>query len=207
VGVFLWPVTARAATRSRAIKVDDRRWRVSPLGHDAPLFTRAEAEDRVGHRADTVNVPLLLSRRVLHRDIADRRGDYYGAGRSIAVYVNGSDTPLPASAVCGCDLSDSAGSWAHLPEELVAIDPVLGRIALPASPPVPITEVEVDYHDGFSAEVGGGEYERAAAFVQRRFRHVRDLPRQVAVSLLEEGPLEHGQLPSKTGRSLSRKAR
>jgi hypothetical protein len=165
VGVFLWPVIVRPATRSRAIKVDDRRWRVSPLGHDAPLYTRAEAEDRIGHLADTINVPMLLSRRVLHRDIAERRGDYYGAGRSVAVYVNGNDTPLPASAVSGCDLSDSAGTWAHLPDELVAIDPVLGRIALPAAPAEPISEVEVDYHDGFSAEVGGGEYERAASFV------------------------------------------
>ena len=164
VGIFLWPIGAHARTRTRAIRVDARRWRVSPLGHDLALYTRPDSEDRITHIAEPINAPRLLSRRVLHRDIAEGTGDYYGAGRSLSVYINGSASPLPADQVCACDLSDTAGTWAHLPDTLVAIDPVLGRVALPASPAVPITDVEVDYHEGFSADLGGGEYERAQSF-------------------------------------------
>src|SRR5262249_11044620 len=41
----------------------------------------------------------------------------------------------------------------------IAIDPVLGRIAFPGTPQV----VEVLYHRGWSADMGGGEYDREAA--------------------------------------------
>ena len=47
----------------------------------------------------------------------------------------------------------------------IAIDPVLGRIALPPGLPAD-TRVRVDYHYGFGAEIGGGEYERAASFAE-----------------------------------------
>src|SRR5262249_19032641 len=43
-----------------------------------------------------------------------------------------------------------------------AIDPVLGRIAFPAS--MSPTRVLVRFHYGFSADLGGGQYERAATF-------------------------------------------
>jgi hypothetical protein len=46
---------------------------------------------------------------------------------------------------------------------LVAIDPVLGRIALPPEA-TDDWRVWVDCHHGFTAEMGGGEYERAASF-------------------------------------------
>ena len=57
-----------------------------------------------------------------------------------------------------------AAGWAHLPPTgKYAVDPVLGRIGLPPALPAD-TQVEVDFHYGFSAEMGGGEYERAASF-------------------------------------------
>jgi hypothetical protein len=36
----LWPVDAQAATRAPASRVDARRWRVSPLNVDMPLYNR-----------------------------------------------------------------------------------------------------------------------------------------------------------------------
>ena len=39
---------------------------------------------------------------------------------------------LPASAVAACDLSDRSGGWAYAPRTFL-IDPVLGRLSLPAS--------------------------------------------------------------------------
>ena len=47
--------------------------------------------------------------------------------------------------------------------DTVAIDPVLGRLAFPTNQAPPGT-VQVTFHDGFSADMGGGEYERAASF-------------------------------------------
>ena len=45
-----------------------------------------------------------------------------------------------------------------MPTGLVAVDPVLGRIMFPTRRPP--TDVEVTYHYGFSADLGGGEYDR-----------------------------------------------
>lgn len=169
VGVFLWPVEAFAATRVPAVQVDARRWRVSPLGHDMPLYHRPLAEDSITHLAEPVNVPMPISRRGLDRELraaapetAVEDGRDYGEGRSLAIYLNGSATPVAPEGLCVCDLSDHAGSWAHLPDDRVAIDPVLGRIALPAAPVPPVISVEVTHHYGFTARMGGGEYGRRA---------------------------------------------
>ena len=63
-------------------------------------------------------------------------------------------------------MTDAGGAvtgWAHVPPPAgkVAVDPVLGRLAFPADPG---KIVLVSYHYGFSADTGGGEYERAATF-------------------------------------------
>ena len=69
-----------------------------------------------------------------------------------------------ATQVQAYDLSDVGdGTWAHQPSDRIAIDPVLGRIAFPQNEPPPAT-VHVTFHAGFSADMGGGEYERAASF-------------------------------------------
>jgi hypothetical protein len=160
VGIVLFPIEAHASTRAPAVRVDARRWRVSPSGHDMPLFSRPEPEDEIAHLAEPTDVPLRLSRRVLDRDVRATPPVYYGAGRSLAVYVNGEAAPVPAAGVSVCDLSDVPGGWAHLPDDRIAIDPVLGRIALPVAPVPAITRVDVTYHHGFAARIGGGEYPR-----------------------------------------------
>ena len=72
--------------------------------------------------------------------------------------------PVPASSVRVCNLSDVGTSWNGLPPAGVyAIDPMLGRIALPSGLPAN-TLVQVDFTYAFSADIGGGEYERAASF-------------------------------------------
>ncbi|MFV0665630.1 MAG: hypothetical protein ACK5NS_18400, partial [Denitromonas sp.] len=62
-----------------------------------------------------------------------------------------------------CHLGDDAGTWAHTPPPngFYAIDPVLGRIALPADAADP-ADVRLSWREGFSAALGGGEYERGA---------------------------------------------
>ncbi len=175
VGLFLWPVEAHAATRSPAVQVDPLRWRVSPLNHDMPLYNHPEAEEQITHIAERPNVPMPLSRRALREDLQAPSPIYYGAGLSLAVFINGEEHPKPATEICVCNLSDDDTTWAHLPTNKIAIDPVLGRIALPATPLV--TRVEVTHYYGFSAEMGGGEYDRTASFSalpQPRMLHVPD---------------------------------
>lgn len=165
VGIFLWRLGAYAHTDARAFKVDGQRFLFSPLGNSIPLFTRPVplgAVDEFTRRADRLNVPMPISRRVAERYL----GDYYGIDKSFFVVADGDG--LDIDGVCICDLGDlkdsggqPTGDWAHVPGEggKVAIDPVLGRIAFPSQPSV----VEVMYHRGFSAELGGGEYDRQQA--------------------------------------------
>jgi len=161
VGIFLWRIGAYPLSRSPAARVDDRRYRFSPLNHDQPLFTRPVTEDEITHISTPLNVPVPISRRVL----SEHKSDYYTDGtprKSLSLYV-GTANPLPAVApgsVSICYLGDDAGTWAHLPPAgQYAVDPLLGRIALPPGLPTK-TRVEVDYHYGFSADLGGGEYPR-----------------------------------------------
>jgi hypothetical protein len=175
VGLFLWPIEAQALTRSRAVRVDDRRYRISALNHDMPLYNRPEAEDHITHIAEPFNVPMPLSRRLLHQDVSNLPAQYYGEGLSLALYINGNLAPVPVEDIRICDLSDEGPTWAHLPEDnAYVIDPVLGRVALPDAPL--ITQVEVSHHFGFGAEIGGGEYERAASFAAAPSQTVLRVP-------------------------------
>ena len=162
VGLFLWRLDAFSLTRSPAVKVDNRRYLFDPRGIDQPLVTAPETEDEVTHIAEPLNVPAPISRRVLGRDLASAQPVYYGAGKSLLVHVAG--MPVPAANVVSCNLADDGASWAHLPPAgKFAIDPVLGRLALPPTPPV-LADVRVSFHYAFSARIGGGEYEREDSF-------------------------------------------
>lgn len=153
IGIFLWRLQANRLSGSPAVAVDERRFLMSPLGNDTPLFTRPVTEASITHLAQPLNVPAPISRRVLDAHLAD----YYGAGLSLLVQANGAD--VPQSDVQICNLSDAGGGWAHQPVGKLSIDPVLGRLAFPetAGPP---SDVRVTYHYGFPADIGGGQYER-----------------------------------------------
>ncbi len=171
VGIFLWRLNAYPHTRSPAVRVDDRRYLVSPLGHPLALFSNPIAEDEITHLADPINVPEPIGRRTFDA----RKAAYYGtrddplpapadtAEPSIVLYADGVE--VLREQICVCNLADDGAAWAHVPAAgMYAIDPVLGRIALAPDVPVP-DELLVTYHYGFSAGIGGGEYvrERQAA--------------------------------------------
>jgi len=161
IGVFLWRLGSFSVTASPAYKLDDRRYLFDALGKETQLYHNPEVEEEITHLAEPINVPSPLGRRVLDR----RLESSYGAGQSILIYRNGVEVPSKNIRVCDLsDVADGGGNiiWAHTPQDRIAIDPVLGRIAFPlASPPSdPPLSVHVTYHYGFSAEMGGGEYER-----------------------------------------------
>lgn len=168
VGLFLWRLNAYRHTRSPAVRVDDRRWLVSPLGAPLRLFTNPVAEDEITHLADPINVPEPIGRRLLHA----RTARYYGTRPAPPAAVDNVDPSIVLSVdgleifrdqVVVCDLSDDGAAWAHVPPAgRYAIDPVLGRIALAPDLAVPVS-VRTTYHYGFPADLGGGEYARERA--------------------------------------------
>lgn len=165
IGMFLWSIDAYPLSASPAVAVDSRRLRFHPLGIDQPLYTRPRTRADFGRLSTPLDVPEPISRRVLDSGLADYYTGSHDTPLSLRLYeVNaGNVTPVDAGNICVCDLRDNAGTWAHLPvaNGQYAVDPVLGRIA--ARPDLPAgTRIETDFMYGFSADMGGGEYDRTA---------------------------------------------
>ncbi|MEU9894707.1 hypothetical protein ACIBCS_16165 [Streptomyces phaeochromogenes] len=154
VGLFVWRLKAYSLTSSPAYCIDRARnlYTFSILGNDTPLVTKPVPEPSPTHIATIDNVPAFVRRRQLH----DRLADYYGPGKSFVIRRDGEDRPVPPSDIVVADLSD----WRYRPKRgQVAVDPELGRIAFGART-APRKGVWVDYHYGFGADMGGGEYVR-----------------------------------------------
>ncbi|MGZ8438910.1 MAG: hypothetical protein ACXWXR_10290 [Candidatus Limnocylindrales bacterium] len=165
VGLHVWrirdyPLLAVPAQKLKPAAAD-RRYLFSPLRADLPLFSFAEAEASITHIAERGNVPQPITR----RELWERIGDFYPE----SLVVSFAGTPLPATAVAACDLSDSGSGWAYPAVDRVLIDPVLGRLALPLSlmvdgQPVAMVDPVVSFHYGSAADIGGGAYARVATF-------------------------------------------
>lgn len=176
VGVFVWRLRSYPVTQAPACCVEDVHpncYAFSVLGNDAPLFNRARPDADPANIAGPRTLPLAIPRRLLAKPAV--RGtpyttastDYYGLvpgseeAQSIAVWAPGwpkagAPQPIPAEQVIPSDLTD----WSYAPPpDHIAIDPVRGRIAFP---PRQLCKghVSVGYHYGFSADLGGGEYDR-----------------------------------------------
>jgi hypothetical protein len=149
VALFVWRLAARPCTDVPAVRLDARRWSLSPLGDDVALVTLPEAEDEIEHLAELRNVPWPLSRRYLDATLAE----HYGTSVRLAV---GDDVPVERVRVC--DLSD----WSRMPTEpgTVALDPMLGRVALADDPGDAV--VRATFHVVAAGRLGGGEYARPA---------------------------------------------
>jgi hypothetical protein len=158
VGLFVWRLQEYSITKAPAYLLERRhrnrdrnRFTFSVLSNDAQLFTLPFREPEPTHIADELNVPAPIRRRAFE----ERTADYYGPGKSLAVWVGDLDHPVREENIIAADLSD----WAYSPTgEDVAVDPQLGRITLANEREE--TEVWVSYHYAFSADIGGGEYER-----------------------------------------------
>jgi hypothetical protein len=179
----VWRLQACPHTESPALRLAPRRYVISPLGHAQPLYSRPRRSVTgiIDELARPENVPEPLSRRQLH----DHLDSYYGlrassAGAidndepSILLHIDGVE--IARDQIRASDLSDDGPDWAHQPlDGLYAIDPVLGRIALPADAADP-ADVLVSYHCGFSTDMGGGEYERESSFALPESASLKKVP-------------------------------
>ncbi|HJQ29861.1 MAG TPA: hypothetical protein VJ827_11015 [Rubrobacter sp.] len=170
VGIFLWRLPAYPLTLSPAVQLDDNRFLFDPLGKDTQLFTNPEPETDIARLSKPINVPMPISRRVLREYLES----YYGPEKGISLVgvfkeTNGDDHRVEdygPELVSSCNLDDREdGDWAHEPEHGISIDPVLGRIFFDVEPPqgFSLARLLVTYHYAFSADMGGGEYDRASS--------------------------------------------
>ncbi|GII88899.1 hypothetical protein Ssi03_68890 [Sphaerisporangium siamense] len=154
VGLFVWRLKPYSITRAPAYCIDKARnlYTFSILGDDVPLVAKPVPEPSPAHLAAEENVPAFIRRRALR----DRLADFYGPGKSFAVWRDDDPEPLPPDALVVADLA----RWAYRPRRgQVLVDPVRGRIAF-HSGEAPKRGVWVSYHYASGDDLGGGEYPR-----------------------------------------------
>jgi hypothetical protein len=176
---YLWRLRSYSVTRAPAYFVQRgggySAYTFSALGNDSPLFTKATREPDATI-AGELNVPATIRRRALEpsprtstdidcqkaRAQAEQengyRDDYYGLDangqvKSLMIWLGPEQKPVAAEDIIAADLS---GWRYHPPDKKVAVDPVLGRIAIARDP----QGVTVSYHYGFSGDVGAHESAR-----------------------------------------------
>lgn len=173
VGVFLWRLQSfpmRDATPSRAAPPNAHGYHFSPLGNPAPLFSDPGVAQKVTDADDEAKVAAPIRRVALFQDLRDygeRYGGlpladqppnslYYGPERSIQILRDGVAI-APATIFCM-----KLGAWQRPPAGFVGLDVHRGRISFPVGEE-PAASVSVSYRHGFSAELGGGPYDRRRA--------------------------------------------
>ncbi len=178
IGFHLWRLNSYALDWTEARRLGaagDFRYHFSPLGNSAPLFSRARREGDEAGLATELHVPQPIRPARFFTGIADFYGSVPNVS-SITVFVDGVEIPA-AQAICR-----NLAVWSQPPTDRIAIDVVLGRLTLgPAL--VPADRVEITYHYGFPADLGGGPYRRRAWLMRPNFAD--------DVHLISVGPGSH----------------
>ncbi|OYY68106.1 hypothetical protein [Sphingomonas sp. 28-63-12] len=173
VGVYAWRLRPHSVTHAPAYCVESEGshcYTFSLLGNDSPLYARANPEVDARTIAQEANLPVRIRRRALEQQVSrhpprtEAADILYGPGKSIAIYApgwpdKGAPQPVPAALVVPANLRE----WHHrAPRGQILIDPETGRMVFPVRQ-LPKQGVWVDYHTGFPADIGGGEYHRPLA--------------------------------------------
>ncbi len=152
VGVFVWRLRPYAVTETIANSLDEREnsFTFSILGNDTPLYTAPQPETDPTSVAGELQVPAPIRRRAFDK----QKDSYYGPGKSLCIYRRLGQA-VPVEQIVVANLRD----WHYRPRPgFVAVDPESGRIVFPLREPP--DNLLVSYHYGFSADIGGGEYDR-----------------------------------------------
>lgn len=170
VSLFVWRLQSYPVTDTPAYCLEEEGpqcYTFSVLGNDTPLYNHPEPETEPTHIADALNLPTPIRRRAFedrilvhgHIERTQASEKYYGPSVTISAPDwprKGAPQPVPRESVVPADLTD----WHYrAPRNVVALDPVLGRIVFPVGQ-LPKQGVVVSYQYAFSANIGGGEYDR-----------------------------------------------
>jgi len=165
VGLFVWRLKTYSITGAPAYCLEEESphcFLFNSLGNDMPLFNRSR--DTEIHPPGKLDLPTPITRRDLESHKPSVPGKhkvsgvpyYYGKDKSFEIRLGPDRQLIPPESVVAADLS----GWTYRPlPGQVAVDPELGRIVFPPGPPRR-QAVWVSYHYAFSADIGGGEYDR-----------------------------------------------
>lgn len=158
LGIFLWRLQSYPlrGVEPRASEDYADGFHFSPLGNPMPLFTNPRRKRDDKRLATEVNVPGPI-RSVAFFQYPDA---YYGSDTDMSLAIYQGTTADPANLIpTGAILCKDLSNWSPPPPGMVAIDVSLGRFAF-APGETPAEGVTVDYHYGFSADIGAGPYDR-----------------------------------------------
>ena len=181
IGLFLWRLRSYAVGAGEpgdespdfaSARQFGGWWSVHPAGVDAPLFNQPRAETTITHLAEEENVPGPLRLLALNAELERlREGLASPAPRfmtatdpvlRIWVRLDGESAPVEVRRedMYICEIPDGVELASPVPRAL-ALDPLRGRLAFPAT--LDVREVWVQSSYGFSGDLGGGPYERSAS--------------------------------------------
>lgn len=180
VGLLVWRLRDYCRTRSPLTPAQvgsstGTHFHFHPLGFDVHLCARPETETDIAHLAEPENVPVLMTWRLFAGKALDstRRQfhpdeKWYGPDSSIQLWrlTNKKEwSPILPDKIIVCDLGDvqhnGNQAWGHdnMTSEIL-LDPVRGRVVFPSDQ----ENVFATFCTLFPADIGGGEYARAASF-------------------------------------------
>jgi hypothetical protein len=165
VGLFVWRLKAYSVTQAPAYCEEQESpncFLFNVLGNDTPLYNHPQTTS--AHPPGRLNLPTPITRRGLEcfetSEPAESENSgipyYYGDGKGFEIWTGSPRKLVDPGSIVVADLTD----WTYRPlPGQVAVDPVLGRIAFPPTQ-TRRQGVWVTYNYAFSADMGGGEYER-----------------------------------------------
>ena len=164
VGLFVWRLKTYSVTGAPAYCLEEESphcYLFNSLGADMALYNNPRGQGV--HPPGKLNLPTPITRRDLDAHKKKTPGkpgagvtNYYGENKSFEIFTGPDRQPVPPEQIVAADLTD----WTYRPlPDQVAVDPELGRIVFPPGQPRR-QSVWVSYRYAFSADIGGGEYDR-----------------------------------------------
>ena len=166
LGIFLWRLRSYPLQNvpPRLVAQQPHKFYFHPLGLQVPLFANPQRQSGATERRREWEVPHEIDGDAFAAD-PDR---YYGDEKSILITIAGQ--ALPLSAIIPADLAGpewpnqtlpppSNGSQ-DSPPVVAYLDVECGRLEFDSKSPIDPDTVEISYHYGFSADIGGGPYGR-----------------------------------------------
>ena len=172
VGFFLWRLNAYPLTKVKPRAIGggtSLRCTFSPLGQNVPLFCSGERESGPSQLATEFSVETPIRAAAFFEDLKHIVGGtpkittYYDPSSEGSLVIFADGNAVGADEVICANLESWSATTAA-PAGKFLIDVTRGRLIVPAERSG--AKIRVSYHYGFSAAMGGGEYDRAKWLVR-----------------------------------------